>query len=222
MMSAETCNNWFLRVSYVLFAEAISRLRTSAAIVAISAIPTFTTSFVSVLRCSPGNMARNSRPANAPANTHAKAMPPIAIELRTYLQLAARRLTWEPPPSLPGDDALPSPLRSAAGTRTRPANSGAKAKKLYRTTSRPFTSSSTGSSAMAPTIGYIASFPIAAAGLEKPLLRGREQIDPGREDGMHGGRDLGMLDRLHHAVRPTCPHQSMTVTRVNPMTRRVF
>jgi hypothetical protein len=58
----------------VLFAEAISRLRTSAAIVAINAIPSFTTSFVSVLRCSSGYTERKNRPISAPPKTHAKAM----------------------------------------------------------------------------------------------------------------------------------------------------
>ena len=50
MISAETCTSWLLRVSKALLAEAISRLRTSADIVAISAIPSFTTSFESALR----------------------------------------------------------------------------------------------------------------------------------------------------------------------------
>jgi len=90
MISAETCNSWFRRVSYVLFAEAISRPRTSAAIVAIRAIPSFTTSFVSVLRCSSGNTVRKSSPSSAPPKTHAKTMKPIAIALRYYLPLAAR------------------------------------------------------------------------------------------------------------------------------------
>ena len=69
---------------YQLFADDSSRLRTSAAIVAISAIPSFTTSFVSALRCSSGNMLRTDRPSTAPPKTHANAMQPIAIELRTY------------------------------------------------------------------------------------------------------------------------------------------
>ena len=57
----------------------------SAAIVAIGAIPSFTTSFVSVLRCSSGNTVRKSRPNSAPPKTHAKAMQAIAIELKIYL-----------------------------------------------------------------------------------------------------------------------------------------
>jgi hypothetical protein len=50
MISAATWTSWLLRVSNALFAEATNRLRTSADIVAISAIPSFTTSFESVLR----------------------------------------------------------------------------------------------------------------------------------------------------------------------------
>ena len=42
--------SWLLRVSKELFAEATSRLRTSADIVAISATPSFTTSFESELK----------------------------------------------------------------------------------------------------------------------------------------------------------------------------
>ena len=71
----------------MLFADAISRLRTSAAIVAISAIPSFTTSFVSVLRCSSGKRERKSRAASAPPKTHAKVMPPTTREFRIYLLL---------------------------------------------------------------------------------------------------------------------------------------
>jgi hypothetical protein len=50
MTSEEVCTSWLLRVSKAPFAEAISRLRTSADIVAISAIPSLTTSFESALR----------------------------------------------------------------------------------------------------------------------------------------------------------------------------
>src|SRR6516162_9561457 len=89
MISAEACSSWLPRVSKVPFADEISRPRTNAAIVAISAIPSFTTSFVSVLRCSSGNTVRKSRPISAPPKTHAKAMQPTAIGLRIYLPPAA-------------------------------------------------------------------------------------------------------------------------------------
>ena len=49
-MSAEACISWLLRVSNALLAEATNRLKTSADIVAISAIPSFTTSFESLLK----------------------------------------------------------------------------------------------------------------------------------------------------------------------------
>ena len=92
MMSAETCTNWLLRVSNAVFAEAISRLRTSADIVAISAIPSFTTSWsprsddARATRCGPASRATRCR---TPARTRCNRS---AIALRSDLPSAAGSL----------------------------------------------------------------------------------------------------------------------------------
>src|SRR5215471_1452476 len=86
MMSEETCRSWVRRVSYVLLADAISRPSTSAAMVAIKAIPSLTTSCVSELRCFLGTIARKNMPSSAPVKTHPNTMHAIATELSIYPQ----------------------------------------------------------------------------------------------------------------------------------------
>src|SRR5215471_1797676 len=86
MMSEETCRSWVRRVSYVLLADAISRPSTKAAMVAIKAIPSLTTSCVSELRCFSGTSARKNMPSSAPVKTHPNTMLAMAIELSIYLQ----------------------------------------------------------------------------------------------------------------------------------------
>ena len=81
-MSAETWVSWLLRVSNALLAEATNRLRTSADIVAISAIPSFTTSFESLLKCSSGSNLCTNIASNALPNTSANTIQPIAIGLK--------------------------------------------------------------------------------------------------------------------------------------------
>ena len=86
MISAETCKSWVRRVSYVLLADATSKPSTSAAMVAISAIPSFTTSCVSELRCFSGTSVRKNIPSSAPVKTHPNTMHATASELTIYLQ----------------------------------------------------------------------------------------------------------------------------------------
>src|SRR6266436_3471582 len=91
MISAETCNSWLLRVSKDVLAEAIKRLKTSADIVAISAMPSFTTSFDSLLKCPSGSMLFTDIASNALPKTRANTSPPIAIVLTTHPPAAAPR-----------------------------------------------------------------------------------------------------------------------------------
>src|SRR5262245_9799835 len=78
---AASCVTSLLWASYELFAEEISRLSTSAAIVASSPIPSFTTSFESELRCCSGSTERRKSPSRAPPNTHTSTMPAVAMAL---------------------------------------------------------------------------------------------------------------------------------------------
>src|SRR6516165_6480676 len=107
-MSAEAWVSWLLRVSNALLADATKRLRTNADIVAISAIPSFTTSFESLLRCSAGKKLCTSIASNALPNTSANTIQPIAIGL-----------TSQPPAALIGAQVLSqSELKSGAEERS--------------------------------------------------------------------------------------------------------
>jgi len=99
-MSAETCVSWLLRVSNALLAEATNRLRTSADIVAISAIPSFTTSFESLLKCSLGSNLCTNIAINAQPKTSAKTIHPIAIGLKAQPPWAAGPSTDPPDQNL--------------------------------------------------------------------------------------------------------------------------
>src|SRR5262249_30298179 len=81
MTLAAICLSSASWVSNALFAEPVSRPSTSAAMVAIRPIPTFTTSFESGLRCSFGNTLWKSMPSSAPPKMHAKMIPAISSEL---------------------------------------------------------------------------------------------------------------------------------------------
>ena len=76
-----------------VYVRILTAANTSAAIVAISATPSITTSFVSVLRCSSGNIVRKCTPISAPPKTLAKAMQATSIELRVYLPRAVLGFT---------------------------------------------------------------------------------------------------------------------------------
>src|SRR4030095_12081342 len=80
-----------LCLSYELLAEATTRPRTRAAIVAISPITSFTRSFDSVLTWCSGRAARSTIPSNAPPKTHARTIEVIAMDLTHPLLAAARR-----------------------------------------------------------------------------------------------------------------------------------
>jgi hypothetical protein len=67
-------------------AEATNRLRTNADIVAISAIPSFTTSFESLLKWCSGKTSCTTIASSALPKTSANTIQPIAIGLTTNLQ----------------------------------------------------------------------------------------------------------------------------------------
>src|SRR5271169_4361072 len=106
IISAETCTSWLLRVSKALLAEATKRLKTSADIVAISAIPSLTTSFESLLRCSSGSTLCTTIASSALPKTSANTIQPIAIGLMSH-----------PPASPPGVLILPSEFESGGEDR---------------------------------------------------------------------------------------------------------
>ena len=68
-------------VSYEDLAEAISKPRTRAAIVATSPIPTITASFESELKWCSGKTVRSDMPSKAPPKTIAKVIELMAMEL---------------------------------------------------------------------------------------------------------------------------------------------
>src|SRR5262249_19319890 len=81
MTLAAMCLSSASWVSNELFAEPVSRPSTSAAMVAIRPIPTFTTSFESALRWFSGKTVRKNMPRSAPPKMHAKVIPAISREL---------------------------------------------------------------------------------------------------------------------------------------------
>jgi hypothetical protein len=83
MTSAEACTSWLLRISKALLAESISRLRTSADIVATSAIPNFTTSFESPQMMLGQRAAHKHGDSNALPKTSANTIQPIAVALKS-------------------------------------------------------------------------------------------------------------------------------------------
>src|SRR3989441_152745 len=99
-MLAAACLTSSFWVSKEVFAEAISSPRTSAEVVAINPIPSFTTSFESWLRWCSGSAAPMNSPSSALPKTHANTIDPIAIALTTISRPKRNRRTpsTRPPP----------------------------------------------------------------------------------------------------------------------------
>src|SRR6266446_1939718 len=99
-MLAAACLPSSFWVSKEVFAEAISSPRTSAEVVAINPIPSFTTSFESWLRWCSGSAAPMNSPSSALPNTHANTIDPIANALTTISRPKRNRRTpsTRPPP----------------------------------------------------------------------------------------------------------------------------
>src|SRR6266516_1261847 len=103
-MLAAACLTSSFWVSKEVFAESISSPRTSAEVVAINPIPSFTTSFESWLRWCSGSAPPMNSPSSALPKTHANTIEPIASALTTISRPKRNRRT---PPTRP-----PPPVRS--------------------------------------------------------------------------------------------------------------
>src|SRR5207247_7220984 len=99
-MLAAACLTSSFWVSKEVFAEAISSPRTSAEVVAINPIPSFTTSFESWLRWCSGSAPPMISPSSALPKTHANTIDPIASALTTISRPKRNRRTpsTHPPP----------------------------------------------------------------------------------------------------------------------------
>src|SRR6266550_4698451 len=99
-MLAAACLTSSFWVSKEVFAEAISSPRTSAEVVAINPIPSFTTSFESWLRWCSGSAPPMNSPSSALPKTHANTIEPIASALTTISRPKRNRRTpsTRPPP----------------------------------------------------------------------------------------------------------------------------
>src|SRR5262245_26711823 len=87
MMLADICVNSLRCELNEVWAAPISRPRTSAAIVAISPVPSLTMSFESALKWSSGRAFRSNIPSTAPAKTQTNTVQLMAVALQRIFRL---------------------------------------------------------------------------------------------------------------------------------------